>query len=267
MEQKSFVNETFVKQLLYQIDGGLTHGMGGGGRSNMCVQHAVNHVMGRGRSDDVTWCALNEINSFGIHLNDCRWTSKRARADGLRRLAVAELGSNKVNKAELAQSIRRKYVNHMLPQQLEIVGKHELAAHARSANTDLEHHIVLNKALSESYDAHACGVIARMHNVDSLGETLTELSRLAASMNSGEPSERHDCMMGLAVDIVAEALRECGSEGGEYLHLADVVDEMKAEAAGIPLAQYKADKAAKAAPFDWKNKQASAWKPKKAKKT
>lgn len=123
--KKSAIDKPFVKKLLRTIDHGLTHGVGNGGEGHMCVQHAVNYVAGRvdyedpiydEKADDVKWCVLPEIAQFGIELNDSSWSSDKARAEGLRRLAVAELGSKGMNKRKLAARIRTNFIEHMVPQ-------------------------------------------------------------------------------------------------------------------------------------------------------
>lgn len=59
-----------------------------------CVQQAVSKAIGEPHLDDSpTPCVSDELIKFGINLNDRDWPSNNARARGLKRFAVAELGS------------------------------------------------------------------------------------------------------------------------------------------------------------------------------
>lgn len=92
MEAKFEITEGLVTDLLGVVDAGLVDGIGKPEPGKMCVEAAVCYAMGLPHSDKPT-CVSPVLREFVIKLNDSSWSSKDARAKGLRRLAVAQLGS------------------------------------------------------------------------------------------------------------------------------------------------------------------------------
>ena len=58
----------------------------------MCVEAAVCYAYDLPHSDKPP-CVGNAVREFKIRLNDCNWSSSKARARGMRRIAIAQLGS------------------------------------------------------------------------------------------------------------------------------------------------------------------------------
>jgi hypothetical protein len=74
------------------VDAGLVRGKGEPVPGQMCVEAAVCYAMGLPHGDDPA-CVSPALRRLKIALNDSAWSSPQARAAGLRRLAVAQLGS------------------------------------------------------------------------------------------------------------------------------------------------------------------------------
>ena len=74
------------------VDAGLVSGIGEPVPGQMCVEAAVCYAMGLPHSDQPS-CVAPVLRRLKIALNDKSWSSPQARAAGLRRLAVAQLGS------------------------------------------------------------------------------------------------------------------------------------------------------------------------------
>jgi hypothetical protein len=74
------------------VAAGLVSGMGEQKPGEMCVEAAVCYALGLPHGDD-PGCVSQPLRQLKIRLNDSRWSSPKARADGLRRLALAQLGS------------------------------------------------------------------------------------------------------------------------------------------------------------------------------
>jgi len=74
------------------VDAGLVSGVGEPIPGQMCVEAAVCYAMGLPHGDDPS-CVSPVFRALKIKLNDKNWSSPLARAAGLRRLAVAQLGS------------------------------------------------------------------------------------------------------------------------------------------------------------------------------
>ena len=86
------INETVARKVLETVDAGLVSGLGEATPGSMCVEAAVCYALGLPHGDDPK-CVSPVLRSLKIRLNDSSWSSKEARALGLRRLALAQLGS------------------------------------------------------------------------------------------------------------------------------------------------------------------------------
>jgi hypothetical protein len=86
------ITREVAEKCLSVIDKGLTSGMGEPVPGSMCVEAAINYALGRPHGDD-PGCVAQSLRRLKIRLNDAQWSSRGARAQGLRRLALAQLGS------------------------------------------------------------------------------------------------------------------------------------------------------------------------------
>jgi len=89
------ITREIAAKVLEVVDAGLVSGMGKPIPGQMCVEAAVCYAMGLPHSDDPK-CVAPILRSLKIRLNDSTWSSDKARANGLRRLALAQLGSRNV---------------------------------------------------------------------------------------------------------------------------------------------------------------------------
>lgn len=103
------ITKDIIEKVLNIITGGLENGAGNN-LNTFCVQQAVskacNHIE---YNDHPIFCVDDQVVSFGIRMNDRGWSSRKARADGMRRFAVAELGSNKVNGNEFMAKVQQRW--------------------------------------------------------------------------------------------------------------------------------------------------------------
>ena len=81
-----------AKKVLEVVDAGLVSGLGSPKPGYMCVEAAVCYALGLPHGDNPD-CVAPSLRSLKIRLNDSSWSSPAARAKGLRRLAIAQLGS------------------------------------------------------------------------------------------------------------------------------------------------------------------------------
>ncbi len=81
-----------ARKVLAVVDAGLVNGVGNPVPGQMCVEAAVCYALGLPHGDDPK-CVAPSLRSLKIRLNDSRWSSSESRAKGLRRLALAQLGS------------------------------------------------------------------------------------------------------------------------------------------------------------------------------
>lgn len=86
------VNEEQAFKVLVLVDQGLSSGLGSRQLGKMCVEAAVSFAYGENHDDHPT-CVSDELADIKISINDDKWSSPKKRAAGMRRLAIAQLGS------------------------------------------------------------------------------------------------------------------------------------------------------------------------------
>jgi hypothetical protein len=104
------------------LDNGLVCGLGTPEPGKMCVEAAINYALGRPHGDD-PGCVIQPLRRLKIKLNDSSWwTSNKSRAEGLRRLAIAQLGSlGVVDPVEFSQKVARMTVQTVVPGALRAI--------------------------------------------------------------------------------------------------------------------------------------------------
>ena len=89
---RSEITKAVAEKVLATVDAGLVKGLGESEPGKMCVEAAVCYAMGLPHSDN-PGCVSSAVRWFKIALNDADWSSNAARAKGMRRLALIQLGS------------------------------------------------------------------------------------------------------------------------------------------------------------------------------
>lgn len=88
------VDEALARKVLRVVDKGLVLGLGKPTPGKMCVEAAVAYASGEDHNDNPS-CVAGELAEIKIDLNDqAEWKTPANRAKGLRRLAIAQLGSD-----------------------------------------------------------------------------------------------------------------------------------------------------------------------------
>lgn len=103
-----------ARKVIETVDCGLSNGLGNPIPGQMCVEAAVCYAMGLPHSDNPT-CVGSAIRSFKICLNDNRWSSSKARAIGLRKLSIAQLGSDKIDQVEFTKALAKLTIQQIIP--------------------------------------------------------------------------------------------------------------------------------------------------------
>ena len=86
------IDRELAKKVLSIVDAGLSSGLGKQKPGEMCVEAAVCYALGLPHGDDPK-CVSPALRSLKIALNDKNWSSKAARAKGMRRLSIIQLGT------------------------------------------------------------------------------------------------------------------------------------------------------------------------------
>jgi hypothetical protein len=240
---------------------GLTHGKGDPEPGAMCVEAAVCYAMGLPHGDEPP-CVAPDVRSFKIALNDSVWSSNMARANGLRRLAIAQLGSNEIDQCVFAKELALATVRKIVPIALRAAAKLQddkqhkeaLENHASKceAATDRDAARAASDAAryaaraaryaaraasdaaryaarAASYAARAASYAARdaaraaSYAASYASDAASYAARYAASYASYAARAARDSVLCLMAECAVEALIICRSPGCEWLDLAPKV--------------------------------------------
>jgi hypothetical protein len=117
------INETVARKVLDTIDAGLSGGLGKPVPGQMCVEAAVCYALGLPHGDDPQ-CVSQALRQLKIRLNDSMWSSDTARAKGLRRLGLIQLGSaGNLDEQEFSKRTTLLAVNTSVPDALRAAAK------------------------------------------------------------------------------------------------------------------------------------------------
>ena len=92
MKSTGQVNLETARRVLEVVDAGLVHGIGIAKPGSMCVEAAVCYALGEPHSDRPA-CVHRVVRDIKVSINDAPWSSNKARTAGLRRVAIAGLGT------------------------------------------------------------------------------------------------------------------------------------------------------------------------------
>jgi len=117
------IDEGIARRVLAVVDAGLVRGVGEPIPGQMCAAAAVCYALGLPHGDEPT-CVSSAVRRLTIRLNDARWSSPQARARGLRRLAIAALGSRGVlDEIEFGSRVARLAIQTCVPTALRAVAQ------------------------------------------------------------------------------------------------------------------------------------------------
>jgi len=114
MSEPFVITKELVRKINQILDKGLVNGLGVATPGKFCVEAAICYALGE-RHDDKPSCVNPYIADFKIELNDCQWSSNKARAEGLRKLAIAQLGSKKFSRKEFLEKTEEKCKRELAP--------------------------------------------------------------------------------------------------------------------------------------------------------
>ena len=108
------ISKDVARKVLKVVDAGLVSGIGDPELGKMCVEAAVCYAMGLPHGDNPP-CVGSNVRVFKISLNDCRWSSDEARTKGMRKLAIAQLGSADIDQEKFLELVGFKCMTRVLP--------------------------------------------------------------------------------------------------------------------------------------------------------
>lgn len=211
----SIIDETFCKNVLCTVDQGLVRFGCIKGRyrpGNLCVQECVSLTLGNNGYKPP--CVGDDVNNFLVYLNDINFRSVEKRTKTLRKLAIAQLGSDIIDQDEFMNYMMINTVKKILPR--VIIGTDDIS-------TDLKnkcHNVETIKDANYIYSQlckHNCEMIP------GAGASLYALSiknsRFNIKYNKDQYCQLHFDMIDTSVELAIEALTNLKSPGTKYLYL------------------------------------------------
>ena len=110
------ITEAQARKVLETVDAGLVRGLGAPVPGRMCVMAAISYALGLSHGDDPESYVDFVVRAGDIALNDAAWSSPEARARGMRREAVAKLGSaGTIDSVRYAQLLCERTIREIVP--------------------------------------------------------------------------------------------------------------------------------------------------------
>ena len=177
----------------------------------MCVEAAVCYAMGMPHGDNPV-CVGAAVRTFKIALNDKEWSSPRARAKGMRRVAIAQLGSDKIDQSAFTKEIAFQTTKQIVPIALRAAAK-------------------LNPAHADNLEAAAIGCEVAMDylSAKNAAYAAADAADAAYAANAAadsayatdEKKKTKDGIFSKAAEIAVQALIKLGCEGTQWLDLTE----------------------------------------------
>ena len=211
------LNREIAKKVLATVDAGLVRGMGNPVAGEMCVEAAVCFALGLPHSDEPP-CVGAAVRALKINLNDQSWSSNEARAKGMRRIAIAQLGSVDIDQVVFATMVAEQVIRQIVPIGLRA---------AASVQKKQEHKDALEEAAKRCEDegtkdaaadaANAANAAAAASYAASYAANAAYAADAAAAYAADAATT--DRIFTLLADIATNALIKLGSQGAQWLDL------------------------------------------------
>jgi len=204
------LTKAHAAKVLEVVDAGLCSGLGQPTPGEMCVEAAVCFALGLPHGDDPK-CVGAAVRAFKIGLNDAQWSSNEARAKGMREVAIAQLGSDKIPQKEFVKHVVLGTVQKIVPLALRAAAK-LIPAHAdklEAAAVACDIVTTLTAARYAASDAASAASYAASYAAS------------AASDAASDAAIARDGALSLAASIAVDALRKCRAQGVKWLGLCE----------------------------------------------
>jgi len=118
-----------ARKVLEVVDVGLCKWIGSPVPGEMCVEAAVCFALGQPHGDKPQ-CVNAAVRRFKIVLNDAKWSSNQARSAGMRKLAIAQLGTSDPSFGD------KRFVEVLVEQTIRKIVPHALRVAAKTAKDE-----------------------------------------------------------------------------------------------------------------------------------
>ena len=203
------------------VDAGLVKGVGVQVPGQMCVEAAVCYAMGLPHSDKPP-CVAPAIRQLKIQLNDSAWSSDKARGTGMRRLALAQLGSaGVVDGVDFVRRVVEMTIRRFIPIALRAAASiHPIMEHKTAlekASVQCEQAVTLKDCEAAGWAAGEAGEAA-----DEASEAAGWAGRAAGWAGRAADEATQDKLLSDFAEGVVQVLIEMKAPGCQWLDLAPI---------------------------------------------
>ena len=192
------------------VDAGLIDGVGVAVPGKMCVEAAVCFALGLPHGDD-PGCVAPSLRRLKIRLNDSRWSSPSSRSAGLRRLAIAQLGSlNHLDEQEFRDRVVDVTIRRVVP-----IGLRAAARLNPKFSADLEAAAVRCEQEGTREAALEAKSVAR--------KAYAAAAYAAAAADAAAAARTRDRVLAQYAEWIVEILIDMNAPGCAYLDLVPKV--------------------------------------------
>jgi hypothetical protein len=223
------VNRKLASKILALVDKGLCSGVGVPEPGKMCVEAAVCYAMNLPHGDEPP-CVAPAIRALKIKLNDAIWSTNEARAKGMRRLAIAQLGTaGKLDETEFKNRVVIMTINKIIPLALHAAA----AVHPKQKHKDaLEKHAQKCETVSDAAArvAQDAARVAYAAEGDAEGDAASvayAAARAARDAAYAADDATGDALLAFFAEEVVKILIDMEAEGAQWLDLTEVANVIK----------------------------------------
>jgi hypothetical protein len=175
------ITQKSAQKVLDTVNAGLVYGIGRPIPGQMCVEAAVCYAMGLPHSDRPP-CVSPALRDLKIRLNDADWSSNLARTNGLRELALLQLGTAGVlDEVEFVKRVTLLVINKYLPPMLRKVNLSQEADACEQAKDLAAARVVARAAYRAARVAH---YVAARHAARNAAEATDDAAYAAAARDA-----------------------------------------------------------------------------------
>jgi len=208
-----------AKRVLAVVDQGLVGGrVGDPEPGRMCVEAAVSFAMGYDHGDDPI-CVDSDLRSEKIGLNDTDgWKNDKDRAKGLRRVAIAQLGSaGKFNFGQYRKLLAEQ-LNIICAAQFEKEAKDHRATFARLQKMKIKNYTDLQQAKEIAEDFYRRVEDDYFASEDSVNTSVNAEDVIQSLRDMGFDDSKS---LHMTAEMMVTVLKKMKIKGTKYLHLTE----------------------------------------------
>lgn len=220
------ITKEHVDRINDYLDAGLPVGLGSRERGRMCVE-AVVSVVTQNKLTDRPVCVASSIRDLAVTLNDSKWSSNQARAEGLRRFAIAQLGTyGKIDENEFSRRVAKFATQTCVATALRAAASVCSEPHKSKllgCALECEREGTVKTANAEAYAAKSTAHVANAANAVAYAVYVAKVAKVANAVYVAKVANAaaRDRILTDFANGVADILVEMGTEGSKWLDFAE----------------------------------------------